>query len=146
MSREQLRRVARLVEIRGYTLKAAQVEAARAATAAEQAARALVEAEARYDEVAAQAVVEGEFSIHDLEDARLEVSLLRRAAELAERRRDASVREQAERKVEVERAHVAVKQMETLLDNVRTELASEDRRLDRIDTDELASRTRRTNR
>ncbi len=144
MSREQLRRVSRLLEIRGYTLKAAQVEAARAAQLVRDSEAARLEAEATYDAAAARAVVAGQFTLDELEDARIEVSILRRRAEQAARRLEQAILEEAQRKVELERAHLAVKQMETLLETVRTELASEDRRLDRVDTDELASRIRRS--
>jgi hypothetical protein len=140
MSREQLRRIARLVELRDRKLQIAQSEAARAARAADEARQAAEHAEAHFDTTAAEAVVSGDFTRIELEESREFVVALRRRAEVAARAHEHAVRESVSRRAEVERAHVAVRQMETLAETVQSALADEERRLDRVDTDELASR------
>ena len=142
MTRENLRRVKRLVEIRGIKLASAQAEAARAERSVHEAERALREAEQRVDEAAGRAIVAGDFSIDELVDARLEVMARQRAAAGASRSRDEAEERRAERLREVERAHVAQKQMETLADHVRGALWAEEARVDRLLADELASRMR----
>ena len=78
MSREQLRRIARLVELRDRKLQIAQAEAARAARAADEARQAAEQAEARFDATAAEAVVTGDFTRIELEESREFVVALRR--------------------------------------------------------------------